>query len=1020
MATQLFFRQNSVSNGSLTPGMHLGTDQAKRDGTNDGWSSHLLHTARPAAGSAVSENVNTVNGATNGIEFDDANGNPIHWISGPLDQDVTISGTITLNLWGSENNMSANAAINAQIDRIDKNGNVVSNIATTARTTELAVATAAVNNFTVTPTSTAMQKGDRIRVVVYCDDAGTMATGFIATFNFGTATSGGTGDSWIQFNETFGIQATEPNGTKLYLTDVAGPAIGSNVEKEMWTSAGDGTTATASSTAVVGWTAPIQVTVTGGGTAIEWYSKQVQAFTLADLVRINVWAHEGGAGVNSSLRAELAVVDDDGSNAVVWGAATLISHNLSVGMYQQDPTFNVAGELTTTSSPVQAFLSGDDLSVTDGQRLRLRLYIDDCSDFAMGSGGVTVTYDENVDDATGDSWIMLDQSISEFASGPTGTATATEAADTSTASGTAHPRGSAAAAETADTSTATGQLRFIATATATETADTSTATGIGPMVGTSTAAETADTSTASALLRFIATSTAAETADTSSASGTFSSGPSGSATATETADTSTASGLLSLIGSSTATEAADTSSATGIAGSGPVGTATATEGSDTAFGWGWVGNGPRVVHFHRSIEWSPFDAPSSRTIPNVQWQQGDRVVVVLAASPAAVNSTFGTPSSPNLSSFVSRVAVNATATEAAVRYWMSGPTPSAQSNETITVPYLVEGDAHNAGVVVLVIRGIGSMEGETFSRSENSISIAGPVGSTQFVFAACAFGTANHVGLTGSGFLREHIDLGNGVDLGFWLGEWGDITTASSTLYGLDDYTGMRVTQVVARAEIWRGTSARTEANDTSTASGTFAQPITGSAAASEGNDTSTASGTMTVIAVGTAAATETADTSTATGLVRFIGSSTATETADTPTATGLLRFIGSSARTEANDVSTASGTSTPPPITGTVAASEANDTSTATGISGLLVTGTATALEGVDVGAATGFMRPNPVGTVAVTEERDNPFANGHVPISQELVDRRKRRGGFEPPTRPAERRDFFDVRRRVRNLEP
>jgi len=51
--------------------------------------------------------------------------------------------------------------------------------------------------------------------------------------------------------------------------------------------------------------------------------------------------------------------------------------------------------------------------------------------------------------------------------------------------------------------------------------------------------------------------------------------------------------------------------------------------------------------------------------------------------------------------------------------------------------------------------------------------------------------------------------------------------------------------------------------------------------------------------------------------------------------------------------------------------------------------------------------------GSAAIVLGRFALGAFGSTPISQELVDRRKRRGGMEPPTRPAERRDFFDVRR-------
>ena len=73
--------------------------------------------------------------------------------------------------------MSDNMAVNAAIYKVDGVTQAVTQIAKSARVTELAVTTSAVNNFTVTPTSTAFKRGDRIWVRIFFDDAGTMAAG---------------------------------------------------------------------------------------------------------------------------------------------------------------------------------------------------------------------------------------------------------------------------------------------------------------------------------------------------------------------------------------------------------------------------------------------------------------------------------------------------------------------------------------------------------------------------------------------------------------------------------------------------------------------------------------------------------------------------------------------------------------------------------------------------------------------------------------------------------------------------
>lgn len=259
-----------------------------------------------------------------------------------------------------------------------------------------------------------------------------------------------------------------------------------------------------------------------------------------------------------------------------------------------------------------------------------------------------------------------------------------------------------------------------------------------------------------------------------------------------------------------------------------------------------------------------------------------------------------------------------------------------------------------------------------------------------------------------------------------------------------------------------RGTAAVTETADTSTASGAFVPPpITGSASPTEGDDTSTTSGIFSNDMVGSASPSEGNDSSTASGnfqipivispspttrrrirrryrkstvrphgqITFYRATSTAGETADTSTASGTVinPIAGTASPGETADTSTASGTFTPPPITGTASPTEGNDTSTATGVAIFTIV----AFPVPHLRPRPVYKRPNKrsttwrivhpiVGTAAASEQNDEPFANGSVPISAELLERRKRRGGYEPPTRPAERRDFFETKRRVRNLEP
>ena len=150
----------------------------------------------------------------------------------------------------------------------------------------------------------------------------------------------------------------------------------------------------------------------------------------------------------------------------------------------------------------------------------------------------------------------------------------------------------------------------------------------------------------------------------------------------------------------------------------------------------------------------------------------------------------------------------------------------------------------------------------------------------------------------------------------------------------LDDPFG----QVFARRSIWipvsaaggvSGTLAKTNANDTSAATGTTT--VTGTLAKTNGSDTSAASGTTTI--VGTLARSNANDTSAASGAVGSGVSGTVaySNVNDTSAATGTTTVVGTSAATNANDSAVASGWAGT--VSGTVAVTNENDTATASGV---------------------------------------------------------------------------------------
>lgn len=325
----------------------------------------------------------------------------MEWISELLDADVTISGAVTGNIWAAETNMSANVAINFVVDVIDGATGAITQIVKSARITELGTARA-VNNFTATPgAGVACKRGDRLRVRIFGDDAGTMATGFFFDASYNGSSAGADGDTYITFTETFAFDTSTPSASQLFLTAVVSPVSVGTDEREAWTSRG-GASANAVTDTVSGWTSPVQITVASAQSVIEWYTKQLQAFTLAGKCRFSIRAKQSDVSANVSLMAEIAVVDSNGANPVVAGIAHADATNF--------------GELSAASTTaVVADVGVEDIAVAEGQRLRFRIYIDDLANVALAAGSTaTVTYNGAFSNADGDTFVLLPQAVAEL------------------------------------------------------------------------------------------------------------------------------------------------------------------------------------------------------------------------------------------------------------------------------------------------------------------------------------------------------------------------------------------------------------------------------------------------------------------------------------------------------------------------------------------------------------------------------------------------------------------------------
>lgn len=186
-----------------------------------------------------------------------------------------------------------------------------------------------------------------------------------------------------------------------------------------------------------------------------------------------------------------------------------------------------------------------------------------------GAAGMT-TYDVNVriGNASGNGSRVV---TADFTPAVTGTLATTNAADSSSASGTITVAGSAATTNAADTSSASGAVTVAGSSATVNANDASSASGTvsaSGITGTSATVNAADTSSAAGAVTVSGSASTLNAADTSSASGQVT--VAGSAATTNAADTSSASGTLTVTGSSAGANANDASSASGtitIAGS---------------------------------------------------------------------------------------------------------------------------------------------------------------------------------------------------------------------------------------------------------------------------------------------------------------------------------------------------------------------------------------------------------------------------------------------------------------------
>jgi len=397
MATTLFLNQIASGSYSTSAAIHAYNHGSYRTGVNTARSEvsfsaseRLVWAFRTAqfGGGPFSNSINTIGSAT-ALEA--------RWFysSPPIASSVTVSGSMTFNIWAYESSMSANAAINLHVMKVTPDG-TISNVIATSRTTELGTSTA-VANWSATPSSVSFAKGDRILVAPFIRNVGTMGDSYQIYFST-NGTSGNDGDTYVTFTETITFQSV-PTGTSVYLTtESTGINPGAGTELKAWTSAGSGgSTAIAVSTSTE--MSGIQLKVSG--TEVDWYTQPLVSGTLSGTVFINYWqGQDSPYGSYNGLNCEISITNEDGTSPVFWGK------NIGLNYYS-------SGSLLWLS------VCGYDASITDGQRIRIRFLLDETGQVVPYIAGTTTTlyFAGSTPDVSGDTYLTFPITLTEYGGG---------------------------------------------------------------------------------------------------------------------------------------------------------------------------------------------------------------------------------------------------------------------------------------------------------------------------------------------------------------------------------------------------------------------------------------------------------------------------------------------------------------------------------------------------------------------------------------------------------------------------
>jgi hypothetical protein len=188
-------------------------------------------------------------------------------------------------------------------------------------------------------------------------------------------------------------------GTRLYLRDIISAVNpGPDDERLISVSAGQGAVTFIKDTVagpVTPPTTPTQFTGFSAGPVLTWYSHPLKAVTISGNLTFNLWAMENNVLANATVTAELLRADNSGNITATIATAVLDRVELTTAFGLQN----------WTKTPGVT-------SLVDGDRLALRLYIDDAGGVTMTtSRQVSLSLGGGIGGVSGDSWVEMAETL---------------------------------------------------------------------------------------------------------------------------------------------------------------------------------------------------------------------------------------------------------------------------------------------------------------------------------------------------------------------------------------------------------------------------------------------------------------------------------------------------------------------------------------------------------------------------------------------------------------------------------